>query len=539
MKRLPIHYRAWIGIIAGIACSAFDAVAQPPGTITADPNAVVLRKIWEVKGNIAGGDQVGLYIGGVGDILGTGYGVWYVFFGKLGEERYYVADSTGKLPSWTEPFYIGRRMGNPIVGDFWGTGHNALLFRRYVYEGDTGYFELHAFRTDSNRIHTEESATLNTRLMKPEVAPSGPQGTFAIDIDRDGADELVLGFAGLKRGGTFAPGGEIWIFKGGPDFQLDTPTVIIQGPDLPAGQKWYAMEDFDGDRYPDIVMTEMNRQQGNEHLYFFWGDGTLEGFNDPAHHRIIQIGDGDLSFSALDSDGDHIADIVLNRHIPAAERGAYLFRSGTGKSAHTRSYQIDDADLYFRGYSGSHRGGYVNDTAQRYELMWINTGVAALFNGGPNGPDVKYDAWIDENTYGSGWPIMDVDGDGWDDYIAGNSAINFNGGAAAIFAGGPYIPRDASLGVEDIAVAGVSNAISLWPNPAHDALHIAWRGDLKRMPRRFVVHDMLGREVASGEVAPGTAAAVWQCADVPSGIYLVSIHDAANMLLTTARIVKQ
>src|SRR3954469_22787265 len=135
-------------IAASMTVLTACAMAQD-GTITADPNAVTLRKIWEVAGNTAGGDYVGYSVGGIGDIYGTGYGVWYVTFGTLGEQRYYVADSSGHLPSWTEPVYTVKGMGDPIIGDYWKSGHKVLVFQRGTQGGiDENYYELHAFRTD-------------------------------------------------------------------------------------------------------------------------------------------------------------------------------------------------------------------------------------------------------------------------------------------------------------------------------------------------------------------------------------------------------
>jgi hypothetical protein len=535
----------WLAGIPERTITALTACAMAQdGTITADPNAVEMRKIWEVAGNTAGGDYVGFGVGGLGDIFGTGHGVWAVFYGKLNEWRFYVADSTGALP--TTPFQRIANLGGGkdiILGDFWGTGHKAFVF--HTGSADTTgprtkyYFGHSVFRTDSARLDTVESAILNTRTMNPPVETIGPDYSQVADLDGDGADELIVPIPGLWRGGELYTGVEIWIFKGGPHFQLDTPTVIIKGTDLPGGQKEYAVEDIDGDHHPDILVLDATGEIKTHYLRILWGDGTLGGYNDSTHHRIVRVSDGDLSMTTLDCDGDHIADIVLNRWIPSSERGPFIFRSLTGKNARLRSYQTDDADLHININSGSIRAGYVNDTAKRYELLLLGYGDRnVLLNGGPNGPDLKYDAWSKDNAFRP-LPIPDVDGDGWDDYIGGNSSVWFNGGVAQIFAGGPYIPRDKSLGVDDIAVAGVRDAVSIWPNPAHDEVHIAWRGDLKRMPRRFVVHDMLGREITSGDVAAGTAAALWHCDGVAIGIYLVSIYDASQTLLTTARIIKQ
>ncbi|MEO7994047.1 MAG: hypothetical protein ABI743_06580, partial [bacterium] len=82
-------------------------------------------------------------------------------------------------------------------------------------------------------------------------------------------------------------------------------------------------------------------------------------------------------------------------------------------------------------------------------------------------------------------------------------------------------------------------AISLWPMPARDELHIAWRGDLSKMPSRFVIHDLLGREIASGSVESWRGEALWHCAATPPGVYVLSIIDASGTLLHSIRLLKE
>ena len=90
-----------------------------------------------------------------------------------------------------------------------------------------------------------------------------------------------------------------------------------------------------------------------------------------------------------------------------------------------------------------------------------------------------------------------------------------------------------------IAGEGHERAIAVWPNPVRDHLNIAWRGDLKRMPNRFTVHDMLGQLVASGEVEPGHGAALWRCENVVDNLYVVSMFDAEKNMIGTTTVVKQ
>jgi hypothetical protein len=92
--------------------------------------------------------------------------------------------------------------------------------------------------------------------------------------------------------------------------------------------------------------------------------------------------------------------------------------------------------------------------------------------------------------------------------------------------------------VEVVAGEGHGDAVSVWPNPLSEDLHIAWRGDLRRMPHRFAVHDMAGREVARGEVESWRGEALWHCAGVASGAYVLSVYDARGVLITSARLIK-
>jgi hypothetical protein len=164
-------------------------------------------------------------------------------------------------------------------------------------------------------------------------------------------------------------------------------------------------------------------------------------------------------------------------------------------------------------------------------------GVNYLFSGGPSGPDEYYDAYTGE-LFGGIRPIGDVTGDGWDEIMSGTYTVNFESGYAAIFAGGPYIPHDPSLGVKAITGEGHEAAISIWPNPATTELHIAWRGDLKRMPRGYRIYDMNGGLVAEGETPSWRGEMLWQCRDVPAGSYVLSIYDWQWHLLATTTITK-
>lgn len=535
----------FVMLLAGISSTAYSQ----PTPIVADPNAHRLRLLWHVTGGQFGGGQAGDGIGALGDIYGTGTTAWAVNYGTPAEWRIYNGYTGNRaldtIPVQVKELYFANPY-RPVVGDFWGTGHNAVGFARG--SSDTSdperpqiYYGLHMYRSEENRLADTPSARLNMRTMTPAISNLAPDNILTIDVDEDGVDDLVIPWGVARRLG--GAGGEVWIFKGGENFQLDTPTVSVRIP-ATSGLHDVNTGDFNGDGHQDIVL--MRTYPTPFTLHFFFGDGTLEGYGKPENQRAIELGADhprtQLLLGVLDCDGDGITDVVLNE-ADGPNLGAYVYRSRTGKSAHTRSYHFDDADNSFAGTALIRRGGYLNDTTRRYEMLLLLRDAATTllaFSGGTNGPDNAYDAYYDSDSplYLQVQPVPDINNDGWDDLMTGNYTVGLESGVAVILAGGPEIPVDPTMGVEAIAGEGHQQAIAVWPNPMRTELHIAWRGDLKRMPSKFTVHDVAGSLVASGEVEPGAGAALWHATDAPAGTYILTVYDRTGNQIATKQVVR-
>ncbi len=519
-----------------------DDVAAQVDTIRPSPKAVRLREIWRIEGpNEGGGDRVGLGVGSVGDINNDGLSDFAVNWGKLEQWKVYLGKSPAPstIPSWIVDTAGGSK---PLAGDFWGTGRKAVTFATAESDtsgGRTKFFrKLLFFRTEGDTLATAPDLILNYRHSDPPVRFSYTT-MLAADLDSDGDDELILFNYLVVRGDSTWPA-EIWIYRGGPDFQVGAPSLIIRDPfeNTIRGNFYAGIGDFDGDSRLDMVTWIDNTDIGR--LRFWWGaPGAPWNWNQP--DRIIPT-EADAAggiFYLLDCDGDRIQDLLIN-----SPTGPRLYRSATGKSMRTRSLLIDDSDADFRSltYGGFFAMGPLNDSSRRYDMIGKVGSSLIAFSGGPNGPDLQYDATHSDNfgvPYGYPTPLSDVNGDGWPDVLFGNYTYFFQSGVALILSGGPYIPRDGVSGVQDLSINGQESAVSIWPIPMRDELHIAWRGDLRRPPARFEVHDITGKLVAIGDADPATGEALWTCSTAPAGVYMLSIYDRDGDRISATRIPKR
>lgn len=515
-----------------VIIQAVCAHAQPD-TITANPKAVAFRQIWAIYGQHEN-DRVGSGIGGIPDINGDGINEFAVLDESAGFKIYFGS----KEPLTTTPAMVLDVYGpHPIVGDFWGTGHPAVGGVITDIVKFNGKFlptqSIHLYRTETNTIDTTTRFILDAQTTQSLVTILDAVGA---DLDGDGADELVVLMFDVRRADSLY-NSELWIYRGGKDFRLNTPTVIVP---VNGRSKSLNVGHWDNDQYVDIAVAA---NDGNRRLVKFWFGGPESPWDWTTPDRSVLL---DV-LVPLDCDGDGALDVAAP--FPNGRVGVFL--SGAGKSVHTRSFAINDVDMtYYRnGFHNPVRLGYLSDSLKRYEMLGIvggdDTGSVSLLglNGGPNGPNHTYDAYDASNPFDLSYlsyPLEDVTGDGWNEFMVADAARNSDAGFATILSGGPYIPRDSlTTGVVDVAIAGRRDAVSLWPLPARDELHIAWRGDLSRMPARFMVHDVLGRLVAQGEVDSWRGEAIWRCADRPVGVYLVSMFDARGVLLATAKIQKE
>lgn len=525
--------------------------AQPSDTITANPNAVKLRRIWTIVGKHEQA-SVGVGVGSVNDVSNDSIADIAYFLGQQWHVCYGAYPAPGTATNWMSrpEDSLTPQIPYPVAGDFWGSGQPGVVFSAASKAPNDYWFLLKAYRLDSTG-HLPEQPTLSS----PNGSYHCQKELLADDLDGDGADELILAFSCTANGVYIT---QTWIYKGGPAFQLDTPTVVVDDGELNQSSNYIMrIGDIDGDHKPDLVTGGWYGSAGVKLKFWLGATGSLLAGRNP--DLIVPLTDSasDQFFSLLDVDNDGRADLL--RGVGGSKFGNYLFTSSLGGAISERSLQVDSADRKWpqSNLRGHGSAGYLIDSTRRYEAARIyvtspfnaNSIMMMALGGGPNGPNSTYDAWYaperdglsPEYLFNTTTLIPDCNGDGWEDLFVGDSHYGgFNKGIALVLAGGPYIPRDnPNTSVEEIAVAGKERAISVWPNPARAELNIAWRGDLRPMPRRFAVHTLSGELVARGEVESHLGAAVWRCEGAPAGVYLLSVYGADGGVIATIRVVRE
>lgn len=517
----------WAALVLVLAATAR---AQSIDTIRANPEAVALRKIWEVRGQKEG-ENAGLSFAGLGDIYRTGASAWCVRHGTPSGIRFYTWDRRGDTAQLQQAIlgYSSALVG-PLVGDFRGDGHPLVGLRRNDQVIDL-------FETGRGRIDTPWVIAVDPLAQTPQVQSRFVDAKVA-DLDRDGADELIVLYSGRTIEGVSTRKPEVWIYRGGPGFRGDTPTVVLQdsqGNSGVPGRLFLVVGRLDDDPYAD-VMTGCDYADGIQRLKIYFGrEGSPWNWSAPDRQIVF----GDLF--ALDCDGDAMLDLAIATTPflkPGTPTSIALFLSSSGKSMRDRPLDSTDIDriLVNSVYSYPQSAGFLNDSARRFEMLRLVTIPTRLLGGGPSGPDPFYDAFGGLGPLSKQTP--DLDGDGWSDAMTGNDLDDYERGFCQIYAGGPYIPRDPSAGVRWIGDGDRAQAIAVWPNPARQEAHIAWRGDLRRMPRGFEVYDLSGRLRARGETASWRGEALWNCADAPAGVYLARILDfqGGTIAVTSLRV---
>lgn len=523
-------------LILLLSLAAGTLAAQSVDTIRAAPGAVELRKLWEKYGpdNSA---SLGRFAGSLGDVYGIGRPAWAVHtfpLDNINRLWVYTWDTvTKQAVRQQEVREVAGIAPQMIVGRFIPDRRPQVLL---MFQPLT----IGVFPTDSFRVDTARIGELHYNYKPDLYMGSSPEDAAVADLDGDSLDDLVLFFGnGRVENSTLSPYAEIWIYRGGAIFpRSDTPDAIIRDSSIGSSSfrsDRLVITDIDGDQHLDIVTMGFYREHdSNRCTIYQWPVGQLPTDSVVTRHVCATSTGFYLRDAAFqDINGDKLPDYVIY-HLDEPYK-VYLYTSSPGRTLDKRVLTGSNADAVWAvpDFAIVVGLGPLNDTTGRWQMFALR---GEVFSGGTPVPDAHYDAT--SGALGNrAFPLGDATGDGWPDVL---SVSRSEQGYAALLAGGPEIPRDASAGVEWLAVTGVQErAVAVWPNPARDVVHIAWRGDLGVRQWQMEVRSMNGEVVARGEVAASAGAAEWRCSGVPTGSYVLMLRSetAAQPLSTIVHIV--
>ncbi len=292
------------------------------------------------------------------------------------------------------------------------------------------------------------------------------------DLNADGYDDVIVGAFGNDAAGADA--GRAYVFLGGP-FADATPDLTLTGE---AAGDWFGFPvapagDVNADGYDDVLVGAPNNDGGGPEsgrAYVFYGGPWADELADLVFTGAA-AGDrfGQSAAGAGDFNGDGHADVIIGA--PGQDGGgtdvgrAYVFYGGVDPDG--------AADLWFSGWAswdwfggsvacaGDVNGDGYDDLivgAPGYDGAGSEAGVAVVYYGGPH-PDSSADLGFHGGAAGDyfGNAVAgagDVNGDGYDDVIAGahgNDAGGTNAGRAYVYLGG-MLPD----GTADLTMTGAA-----------------------------------------------------------------------------------
>lgn len=529
-------------------------------------NLVQLREIFSKRGHPAYDDRYGAGLWGGVDLNGDSIGDFAVYQSSTSQWFFYAG---GAKPDTAAIWTLDSMGGKLFVGHLLDRDQHHAFIRsgyfedidRFRYAYDVSYlFEL----TDTG-LSSEPIMTMDWGKQDPPMQRfiSDIQMT---DLNRDGFDDLLIAMSGYLAGRVpenpiRVQAYQIWVHLGGPDFSLQEPNFIVYDTIVEPINvfNWeFRVGDFDGDGYMDMLCGGAYHGAGDL-LRFRWGDeNSPQSWTERDFDRTIDLKhgihgiNGMTDLAIFDVNGDGRADFGSFEYEDL--QGNRIYLSGEGKDVRTRSFSLEDADVFYaNGRLLDHPTGHLNDSTQRFESMLFNESYLFpsprgmwLVSGSSTGPDFDYDAtyhWGNIGVFGrNSRGVRDITGDGWDDFLGGadNSGAGAASGVAIVLAGGPYIPfDDPTVSVREEPVAGMQAGLFLWPNPVVDELHIAWRGDLSTMPARFEIYDPQGRLIVEGDASDARGEMLWRCAGVPAGHYRLLVFDRRGEAIASAPVLIQ
>jgi len=384
--------------------------------------------------------------GASGHTPGLDRGLWYWRARGVAGMRVGAAIS----PVW-EFVVRGSHPQNPAVADTsWGTildvngdGHPEILVGAQGDANDVGAAYLYQGGAGG------PSSTPVT-IPNPSGMPEGLFGSSAAsagDVDGDGLADMIIGARGIFGGGR--PIGQTFVFRGGPAGAI---TTLTDPADINTSEFGYSVAsagDVDRDGYADVVVGAPAGGTAACVAYLYrGGPGGIE----PTPLPLTVAGSKQLGISvagAGDVNGDGYGDVVVGANMtgPSGVGAAYLFMGGPAGLSTTPVVLVPSglANTFGFGFSVASAGdvdgdGYADVVVGANSSNGLH-GAVFVFHGSSGGidptPQLLGAPSVSEAELG--WAVAgvgDVDGDGFDDVVAGAPG-NGLPGIAVLWVGAP------------------------------------------------------------------------------------------------------
>ncbi len=384
----------------------------------------------------------GYSVSGAGDVNGDGYddmiigaldynsttGRAYVYYG--GAVLNNVADvvMTGAA---TLNNFGGSVSG---AGDINGDGYEDVIVGARGYSSNTGRAYIYYGGSVMNNVVDVTMTGESAGSRFGNVSDAG-------DVNGDGYSDVIVG-ASWHNSST----GRAYVYCGGTNMNNTADVVVTgEGTNNLFGEGVSTAGDVNGDGYSDVIIGAYFYGAGSGKIYVLFGNSIMDNIPDVTRTGSASSFFGFSVATAGDMNGDGFSDILA---------GANYYNGLTG-----RVYLYDyfmrgeiDADKTIQGeFVGDSFGRSVSDAGDvngdGYDDYLVgagaynnNTGRAYIYYGGSISdeiPDVILNGESVSSVFGTSVSSAgDVNGDGFDDVIAGAYGYNSSVGRAYIYFGG-------------------------------------------------------------------------------------------------------
>lgn len=312
-----------------------------------------------------------------------------------------------------------------IVGAPFNDGGGATAGRAYIYFGGVN------FNSSPDVIF---SGTTGLQL--------GYSVSSAGDVNSDGYDDVIVGLPAYSTNT-----GRAYIYLGGSNMNSGVD-VIFTGE---AANNFFGTSvsdagDVNGDGFGDVIVGAPNNASNTGEAYIYFGGSVLNNAVDVTLNEGLANNFFGISVSkAGDFNGDGFGDVIIGAYGYSTNVGrAYIYYGGSTMNSTADNITLGFLSNEFYGYSVSDAGdfngdGYSDVIVGGYGHS-VSLGRAYILYGGAS-PDATVDAVFTGQNSGDEFgksvsSAGDVNGDGYDDVIAGASNFNSGDGSAYLFRGG-------------------------------------------------------------------------------------------------------